>query len=53
METNKEDIGDRSCQHSRTLLKLSSTAPSFQPPVFEDLAEAESRIVAVLVGVLG
>jgi hypothetical protein len=53
MVTSKEDLGDRSWQHSRTLLKPSSTDPSFQPPVFEDLAEGESRIDAVLVGVLG
>jgi len=40
-------------QHTRVTLKPSSTDPSYQPMVFEDLADGELRIIAELVAVLG
>jgi hypothetical protein len=39
-------------QHSRITLKPNSTVPTYQPLVFDDLAEGELRIIAELVEVL-
>ena len=40
-------------EHSRIALKPDSTDPTYQPMVFEDLADGELRIIAELVDVLG
>jgi len=52
-ESEKVETEDGGWRHKRITLKPSSTDPTFQPIVFEDLEEGELTIVAELVEVLG
>jgi type I restriction enzyme R subunit len=52
-ESVKEHFDDGTWRHKRITLKPSSSDPSFQPIVFEDIEEGELQIVAELVEVLG
>ena len=52
-ESEKEYFDDETWRHKRIMLKPSSTDPSFEPIVLEDLEEGELKIIAELVEVLG
>ena len=52
-ESEKDDLGDGSWQHSRIVLKPSSTDPTFEAIVLEGLVEGELVVVAEFVEVLG
>jgi len=51
-ESEKEDLGDGSWQHTRVALSPSSTDPSFRPIVLEGAVEGELVVVAEMVEVL-
>ena len=52
-ESEKEHFDDGTWRHKQITLKPSSTDPSFEPIVLENLEEGELEIIAELVEVLG
>ncbi len=52
-QSEKEHVDDETWRHKQIILKPSSSDPSFQPIVLQDLEEGELEIIAELVEVLG
>ena len=52
-DSEKEATEGGSWRHTRVTLKPESSDPTYQPMVFEELAEGDLRIIAELVEVLG